>query len=62
MQNKPKLRFKEFNDEWREDKLCNLFLINAGGDIDSSHCSSEKTEKFCYPIYANALTNNGLYG
>ena len=62
MSNKPKLRFKEFNDEWREDKLCNLFLINAGGDIDSSHCSSEKTEKFCYPIYANALTNNGLYG
>ena len=62
MQNKPKLRFKEFNDEWREDKLGNLFLINAGGDIDSSHCSSEKTDKFRYPIYANALTNNGLYG
>ncbi|MBQ8886527.1 MAG: restriction endonuclease subunit S [Candidatus Gastranaerophilales bacterium] len=62
MQNRPKLRFKEFNDKWKVGKIGDLFNINADGDIALKHCSTEKTDKHCYLIYANALTNNGLYG
>ena len=60
--NVPKLRFKEFNDEWKKSSLGDFFSISAGGDIDKSHVSNIRTEKYQYPIYANALTNNGLYG
>ena len=59
--NVPQLRFKGYNDEWKEEKIGNLFEIKAGGDIDNKSLSKEKTEKYQYPIYANALQNNGLY-
>ena len=60
--NIPKLRFKGYNDEWKQDKLGNLFEIKAGGDIDNKKLSKNKNEQYKYPVYANALQNNGLYG
>jgi type I restriction enzyme S subunit len=57
----PPLRFLEFENEWNAKKLGKLFKINAGGDIDKKHVSPEKTEKFRYPIYANAEKDNGFY-
>ncbi|WP_435315271.1 restriction endonuclease subunit S [Cellulophaga fucicola] len=57
----PKLRFKEFEGEWEQKKLGVLFKINAGGDINKKHVSEVKTEKYKYPIYANAEKNKGLY-
>ena len=59
---KPKLRFKEFTDEWKQTTLNDFFDISAGGDIEKKHVSEYKTDNYIYPIYANALTNNGLYG
>ena len=59
---KPKLRFKEFNGNWEEKKLGDIFNISAGGDIDSNRCSKEKTKSNIYPIYANSIEKSGLYG
>ena len=36
MQNKPKLRFKEFNDEWQELKLGDICDIIGGGTPDTT--------------------------
>lgn len=57
----PKLRFKDFNDEWKLMKLGELFKINAGGDISKENVSNIKTENFKYPIYANAKAAKGFY-
>ncbi|BDZ84187.1 hypothetical protein Lac2_23210 [Claveliimonas bilis] len=48
--------------EWEEKKISELFNISAGGDIDREKCTSEKTDSNIYPVYANAITKNGLYG
>ena len=54
----PELRFKGFTDEWEERKLSTESTITAGGDIDKS-----KLKEFGeYPIFANALTNDGIVG
>ena len=60
--NIPQLRFPEFKEKWDSDKLRNLFEISAGGDIGKENVSEIKTNKFKYPIYANAEKNMGFYG
>ena len=62
MFNVPKLRFGEFEGDWVEKRLDSLFKITAGGDIKSKNISLFKTNKFKYPIYANAEKNKGFYG
>lgn len=60
------LRFKDENDnnypDWEKKKLGNLFTIKAGGDISKENFSEQYSTEFKYPVYANALTNDGLYG
>lgn len=60
------IRFKDSNNtpypDWEEKKIGEVFNISAGGDINKYHCTKEKTDTNIYPVYANALTNNGLYG
>lgn len=62
----PKLRFKNDLSQdypgWKVSKLGELFNVSAGGDIDKNNVRFIKTQDFCYPVYANALKNNGLYG
>lgn len=54
----PQLRFEGFTDDWEERKLSTESTITAGGDIDKS-----KLKEFGeYPIFANALTNDGIVG
>lgn len=61
-----KIRFKDDRGdefpEWEEKKLEDLFEVSAGGDIDLSMCTKSKTDENIYPVYANALEQNGLYG
>ena len=54
----PQLRFKGFTDPWEERKLSTESTITAGGDIDKSKLK----EVGEYPIFANALTNDGIVG
>ena len=60
------LRFKDDDGKefpvWEEKKLREVFNITAGGDIDKAHVSKTKNGTFVYPVYANALTNSGVYG
>ena len=43
-------------------RLAEIFTISAGGDIDRQNSSPTYSTSYPYPVYANALTNNGLYG
>lgn len=47
---------------WVVKKLGEIFSITAGGDLRKDEFSSVNDEKYCYPIYSNAITNAGLYG
>ncbi len=58
----PKLRFPEFKGEWKRSRIRDLFVINVGGDIDKNKVSPEATKATPYPIIANALSNDGIYG
>jgi type I restriction enzyme, S subunit len=59
---KPHLRFSSFSGNWTISKVGAQFTIKAGGDIDPTYVSKEKTNDFKYPIYANAEKKKGLYG
>ena len=49
-------------NEWKSVCLSEIFTISAGGDIDKQNSSAIQSENHPYPVYANALTNDGLYG
>lgn len=49
-------------EDWEIKPFKELFNISAGGDVNPKLSSSVHDEKYCYPIYSNALTNCGLYG
>ena len=56
---KPAIRFQGFTDDWEQRKLGDEAIeMLAGGDIDKSRV----VENGKYPIYANALTNDGIVG
>ena len=50
------------NKRWETVRLAEIFTISAGGDIDRQDSSPTYSTSYPYPVYANALTNNGLYG
>ena len=55
----PAIRFAGFDDEWVEKKLGDETIeLIAGGDIDKA----KVVKKGKYPIYANALTHDGVVG
>jgi len=47
---------------WETVCLAEIFTISAGGDIDRQNSSPTYSPNYPYPVYANALTNKGLYG
>lgn len=49
-------------DDWDVKKLKDVFLITAGGDLTKDKFSSIQDNKHPYPIYSNALTDEGIYG
>lgn len=59
MMKKPVIRFKGYTETWEQRKLGDEAIeMLAGGDIDKSRV----VENGKYPIYANALTNDGIVG
>ena len=54
----PDIRFKGFTDDWEQRKLGEESIIVAGGDVDKTKVL--KSGK--YPVLANALTNDGIFG
>ncbi len=57
-----KTRLPGFNGEWKTKRFDDIFLITAGGDFKPLYSSPFPDEKYCYPIYSNAITEKGLYG
>ena len=50
-------------DNWKWVRLGEVCeKLYAGGDAPKDNFSKERTEKYLYPIYANAVANGGLYG
>ena len=60
----PRLRFPEFQNagEWVVKKLGEFADVAASGDLDSELFSPIKTKICCYPVYSNAVEQEGLYG
>ena len=50
------------HERWETVSLAEIFTISAGGDINRQNSSPSCSTSYPYPVYANALTNNGLYG
>ena len=48
--------------KWETVSLAEIFNISAGGDIDRENSSSSYSANHPYPVFANTLTNSGLYG
>lgn len=53
---------EEMPENWEIKKIEDIFKIKAGGDVDEELYSETKDEDHPYPIYANSLENEGLYG
>ncbi|MGB4227253.1 MAG: restriction endonuclease subunit S [Candidatus Dechloromonas phosphoritropha] len=49
-------------EDWDVSLFSEVFSITAGGDVDPKRSQSFQDDIHCYPIYSNALTNNGHYG
>ena len=49
-------------EEWQVTGIGNLFESTAGGDFDPTISSDVQSDRHPYPIYANGLSQEGLYG
>ena len=49
-------------EEWEVSQLSDHFHIYAGGDVPKHSISNFRSETHPYPIFANALQGQGLYG
>ena len=57
-----KTRLPGFSGEWQEMRVGDLFDAKAGGDLVQSRYSNVRDNLYPYPIYANGLEQQGLYG
>ena len=57
-----KTRLPGFTTPWQTKRIDDLFDAKAGGDLVQSMFSDIKDNRYPFPIYANSLTYQGLYG
>ena len=55
-------RLLGFRGAWQEMRIGDLFDAKAGGDLIQSRYSDIQDNRYPYPIYANGLEQQGLYG
>ncbi|UWV79668.1 restriction endonuclease subunit S [Mycoplasmopsis felis] len=59
----PRIRFKGFNEEWKEEKLDDIFKIITGGEPPKNYKNSKHpVGKYKYPIYSNGQEANAIWG
>jgi len=56
------LRFSGFDDEWKSCRFDELFDFQVAGDMKKELFNEEFIDEYKYPLYANALENEGLLG
>lgn len=60
--NKPKRRFKGFNDVWKQRKVNEIFKVTRGQVLAVSLTTPEKNSENIYPVYSSQTKDNGLLG
>ena len=60
----PRLRFPEFREAgaWEVKRLGEVADVVAAGDLNVDDYSTERTDKYIFPIYSNSVAKKGLYG
>ena len=48
--------------DWDVTRIGSLFDVKAGGDFDPTNSNEMQGDNYPYPIYANSLSQQGLYG
>ena len=56
------MRFSGFDDEWKSCRFDELFDFQVAGDMKKELFNEEFIDEYKYPLYANALENEGLLG
>ncbi|WP_322935675.1 restriction endonuclease subunit S [Mycoplasmopsis felis] len=60
---KPRIRFKGFDEEWKEEKLDDIFKVITGGEPPKNYKNSKHpVGKYKYPIYSNGQEANAIWG
>ncbi|WP_322958309.1 restriction endonuclease subunit S [Mycoplasmopsis felis] len=60
---KPRIRFKGFEREWKEEKLDDIFKVITGGEPPKNYKNSKHpVGKYKYPIYSNGQEANAIWG
>ena len=57
-----KKRLPGFSGKWDTERIGTLFESKAGGDFDPIRSSDVQNESYPHPIYANSLSQQGIYG
>ena len=55
-------RLPSFSGAWQKMRIGDLFDAKAGGDLVRSRYNHVQDNRYSYPIYANGLEQQGLYG
>ncbi|MEI2462288.1 restriction endonuclease subunit S [Mycoplasmopsis felis] len=59
----PRIRFKVFEEEWKEEKLEDIFKVITGGEPPKNYKNSKHpVGKYKYPIYSNGQEANAIWG
>ncbi|WP_322910863.1 restriction endonuclease subunit S [Mycoplasmopsis felis] len=59
----PRIRFKGFEEEWKEEKLNDIFKVITGGEPPKNYKNSKHpVGKYKYPIYSNGQEANAIWG
>ncbi|WP_322910795.1 restriction endonuclease subunit S [Mycoplasmopsis felis] len=59
----PKIRFKGFEGEWKEERLDDIFKVITGGEPPKNYKNSKHpVGKYKYPIYSNGQEANAIWG
>ncbi|ALA97783.1 type I restriction enzyme, S subunit [Spiroplasma kunkelii CR2-3x] len=57
----PKIRFKDFNDEWKKYKINEIYKLKRGCVISKEILLKNKEANF-FPVYSSQTSNNGIMG
>ncbi|MFV8401330.1 restriction endonuclease subunit S [Mycoplasma sp. CR] len=58
----PKIRFKGFEEEWKENKIKYLFEITRGEVLSQNKIQKYSNSFYIYPVYSSQTMKKGLMG
>ena len=61
-ENVPEIRFANFQEEWEQRKVGELFKVTRGQVLAATETSESITDENIYPVYSSQTKNDGLMG